>query len=106
MTDILRAIDLSKRFRKTVVLDHLNMSVPEHSVYGLVGPNGAGKTTTIKILMHGRQPTQGLTEAFGNDSPKLSPEDCTQLRYVQKNHPMPDWMTGEYFMNYLRSYYP
>jgi ABC-type multidrug transport system fused ATPase/permease subunit len=36
--------DLSKRFRKTVVLDHLNMVVPENSVYGLIGPNGAGKT--------------------------------------------------------------
>jgi ABC-type multidrug transport system ATPase subunit len=34
MTDILRTIDLSKRFRNTVVLDHLNMFVPEHSVYG------------------------------------------------------------------------
>src|SRR5205814_5095946 len=85
MTDILRAIDLSKRFRKTVVLDHLNMSVPEHSVYGLVGPNGAGKTTTIKILMNARQPTEGLTEVFGHDSRKLSPEDFTQIGYVSEN---------------------
>ncbi len=52
MTDIVRTMNLSKRFRKTVVLDHLNMNVPEHSVFGLVGPNGAGKTTTIKILMN------------------------------------------------------
>jgi len=106
MTDILRAIDLSKRFRKTVVLDHLNMSVPEHSVYGLVGPNGAGKTTTIKILMNARQPTEGLTEVFGHDSRKLSPEDFTQIGYVSENQQMPDWMTVEYFMNYLRPFYP
>ena len=52
MTDILRTINLSKRFRKTLALDHLNMIVPEHSVYAFVGPNGAGKTTTIKILMN------------------------------------------------------
>lgn len=39
MTDILRTIDLSKRFQKTVALDHLNMIVPEHSVYAFVGPN-------------------------------------------------------------------
>ena len=67
MTDILRTIDLSKRFGKTLVLDHLNMSVPEQSMYGLVGPNGAGKTTTIKILMNVLQPTEGMAEVFGRD---------------------------------------
>jgi ABC-2 type transport system ATP-binding protein len=106
MTDILRTIDLSKRFRKTVVLDHLNMTVPDHSVYGLVGPNGAGKTTTIKILMNARQPTDGTAEVFGRDSRKLSPEDFTQIGYVSENQQMPEWMTVAYFMNYLRPFYP
>lgn len=106
MTDILRTIDLSKRFRKTVVLDHLNMTVPEHSVYGLVGPNGAGKTTTIKILMNARQPTEGTAQVFGRDSQKLSAEDFTQIGYVSENQQMPDWMTVAYFMNYLRPFYP
>jgi ABC-2 type transport system ATP-binding protein len=106
MIDILRTIDLSKRFRKTVVLDHLNMSVPERSVYGLVGPNGAGKTTTIKILMNARQPTEGMAEVFGRDSRRLSPEDFTQIGYVSENQQMPEWMTVEYFMNYLRPFYP
>ena len=105
MTNILRTIDLSKRFRKTVVLDHLNMIVPEHSVYGLVGPNGAGKTTTIKILMNARQPTEGMGEVFGHDSRRLSPEDFTQIGYVSENQQMPEWMTVEYFMNYLKPFY-
>ena len=93
MTDILRTIDLSKRFRKTGVLDHLNMIVPEHGVYGLVGPNGAGKTTTIKILMNARQPTEGMAEVFGRDCRRLSPEDFTQIGYVSENQQMPEWMT-------------
>lgn len=29
----------------------LNLSVPEHSVFGFVGENGAGKTTTMKIIL-------------------------------------------------------
>src|SRR5437763_3223412 len=106
MTNILRTIDLSKRFRKTVVLDHLDMFVPEHSVYGLVGPNGAGKTTTIKILMNARHPTEGMAEVFGRDSRRLSSEDFTQIGYVSENQQMPEWMTVEYFMNYLRPFYP
>jgi ABC-2 type transport system ATP-binding protein len=106
MTDILRTIDLSKRFRNTVALDHMNMTVPEHSVYGLVGPNGAGKTTTIKILMNILQSSEGKAEIFGRDSRKLSPQDFTQIGYVSENQQMPEWMTVEYFMNYLKPFYP
>jgi ABC-2 type transport system ATP-binding protein len=106
MTDILRTNDLSKRFRKTVVLNHLNMIVPEHSIYGLVGPNGAGKTTTIKILMNALRPTEGTTEIFGHDSRRLSPQDFMQIGYVSENQQMPEWMTVEYFMNYLKPFYP
>jgi ABC-2 type transport system ATP-binding protein len=106
MIDILRAKDLSKRFRKAIVLDHLNMIVPEHSVYGLVGPNGAGKTTTIKILMNACQASEGTAEVFGHNSQELSPEDFTQIGYVSENQQMPKWMTVEYFMNYLKPFYP
>jgi ABC-2 type transport system ATP-binding protein len=106
MTDILRTINLSKRFRETVVLDHLNMDVPENSVYGLVGANGAGKTTTIKILMNARQPTEGTAEVFGHDSRRLCPQDFAQIGYVSENQQMPEWMTVEYFMDYLKPFYP
>lgn len=106
MINILRTIDLSKRFRNDVALDHMNMTVPEHSVYGLVGPNGAGKTTTIKILMNILQSSEGTAEIFGRDSRKLSPQDFTQIGYVSENQQMPEWMTVEYFMNYLKPFYP
>jgi ABC-2 type transport system ATP-binding protein len=106
MTDILRTVDLSKRFRNAMALDRLNMTVPEHSVYGLVGPNGAGKTTTIKILMNILQSSGGTAEIFGRDSRKLSPQDFTQIGYVSENQQMPEWMTVEYFMNYLKPFYP
>ena len=106
MTNIVRAINLSKRFRNTVVLDHLNMVVPEGSVYGLVGSNGAGKTTTIKILMNARQPSDGVAEVFGRDSRLLSARDFTQIGYVSENQQMPEWMTVGYLMNYLRPFYP
>jgi ABC-2 type transport system ATP-binding protein len=106
MTDIIRAINLCKSFRSIVVLNHLNMVVPEGSVYGLVGSNGAGKTTTIKILMNARQPSDGLAEVFGRDSRLLSPQDFTEIGYVSENQQMPQWMTVGYLMNYLRPFYP
>ena len=46
MNSPIRTQGLSKRFRRTLVLDGLDLDVPEGSIYGLVGPNGVGKTTT------------------------------------------------------------
>jgi ABC-2 type transport system ATP-binding protein len=106
MSDILRTIDLSKRYRRNVALDRLNLDVPEGSVYGLVGPNGAGKTTTIKLLMNLCEPTAGRAEVFGRDSRGLSPLDLTQIGYVSENQEMPEWMTVEYLMGYLKPFYP
>jgi ABC-2 type transport system ATP-binding protein len=105
MSDVLRAVDLCKRFRRSVVLDRMNMAVPEGSVFALVGPNGAGKTTTIKVLMNLLEPTAGSAEVFGHDSRRLSPQDFTQIGYVSENQEMPEWMTVEYFMSYLKPFY-
>ena len=41
---------LRKSFGDHVVLDGLELSVPEGSIFALLGPNGAGKTTTVDIL--------------------------------------------------------
>ena len=49
--DMLRITDLHKRFGDKEVLRGLNLTVPEHSVYGFIGKNGAGKTTTMKTIL-------------------------------------------------------
>jgi ABC-2 type transport system ATP-binding protein len=41
---------LRKSYGAKVVLDGIDLTVPEGSVYALLGPNGAGKTTTVQIL--------------------------------------------------------
>jgi ABC-2 type transport system ATP-binding protein len=41
---------LSKSYGKQVVLDSVDLEVPEGTVFALLGPNGAGKTTAIHIL--------------------------------------------------------
>lgn len=98
--------ELCKRFRKTPVLDRLNLSVPEGSVYGLVGPNGAGKTTTLKILMNLLEPSAGVATVFGRDSRRLTAPDFERLGYISENQKLPDWMTVDYFLGYLKPFYP
>ncbi|MFG3407614.1 ATP-binding cassette domain-containing protein [Streptomyces sp. NPDC048142] len=44
------ATGLRKSYGDKVVLDGIDLSVPEGTVFSLLGPNGAGKTTAVKIL--------------------------------------------------------
>jgi ABC-2 type transport system ATP-binding protein len=46
----IRATGLRKSFGDKVVLDGIDLEVPEGTVFSLLGPNGAGKTTTVYIL--------------------------------------------------------
>ena len=49
--DMLRISGLAKRFGDKEVLKGLDLTVPEHSVFGFIGRNGAGKTTTMKMIL-------------------------------------------------------
>ncbi len=49
--DVLAIQNLKKNFGNKEVLCGLNLSVPEHSIFGFIGKNGAGKTTTMKAVL-------------------------------------------------------
>lgn len=49
--EMLHVTDLCKRFGDKEVLRGVNLSVPEHSIFGFIGKNGAGKTTTMKTVL-------------------------------------------------------
>jgi len=66
MSDIvLRTIDLTKRYKDRLAVDHLNIEVRQGDVFGFLGPNGAGKSTTIRMVLHLVFPTAGDVELFG-----------------------------------------
>jgi ABC-2 type transport system ATP-binding protein len=58
---------LRKSYGDHVVLDDLDLTVPEGSVFALLGPNGAGKTTTVDILGTLTPPDAGDVRIAGAD---------------------------------------
>ncbi|WP_433466973.1 ATP-binding cassette domain-containing protein [Spirillospora sp. CA-128828] len=50
-----------------VVLDGVDLAVPEGSVFSLLGPNGAGKTTTVQILSTLIRADGGTVQVAGFD---------------------------------------
>ena len=63
--NVLTIQGLSKAFGGQKIIDNLNMTVPEGSVFGFIGQNGAGKTTTMKMLLGLTQPTSGEVTIWG-----------------------------------------
>jgi len=49
--NVLTIKELSKNFGTQKIIDNLNFSVPEGTVFGFIGQNGAGKTTTMKMIL-------------------------------------------------------
>jgi len=78
----LAAHGLSKRFKKKVALDAVDLTVPAGSVTALVGPNGAGKTTLIRVCMAFERPNSGRVEVDGVDPWKHRSEALRRVGYV------------------------
>ncbi|WP_426574024.1 ATP-binding cassette domain-containing protein [Aquihabitans sp. McL0605] len=58
---------LRKSFAGTTVLDGIDLTVAEGTVFALLGPNGAGKTTMIHILTTLLAPDGGQAQVAGHD---------------------------------------
>ena len=48
---MLELSNVYRRFGDKEVLKGLELTVPEHSIFGFIGKNGAGKTTTMKLVL-------------------------------------------------------
>lgn len=61
------ATGLRKSYGEKVVLDGIDLSVAEGTVFALLGPNGAGKTTTVQILSTLIDADGGQVRVAGHD---------------------------------------
>ncbi len=51
MNPVISARGLTKRFGRTMAVDHIDIDIPPGRIVGLIGPNGAGKTTALKAIL-------------------------------------------------------
>jgi ribose transport system ATP-binding protein len=81
--------DISKDFGSNRALDHVNLTIDQGEVVGLVGQNGSGKSTLVKILsgVHVPEPG-GRLFVSGEEVPlPLAPGQASQigLSFVYQN---------------------
>ena len=71
--DLISTNQLCKKYGDKMVIDHVNMHIPERSIYGFVGENGSGKTTIMRLLTGLAEVTEGSYSLFGvlNTDPQI-----------------------------------
>ena len=62
---ILEARSLTKEYKQTLALDHINLQIKKGKIYGFIGRNGAGKTTFLRLVTGLAFPTSGTLSLWG-----------------------------------------
>ena len=82
---ILEAENLTKKYRGTLALDHINLTLRRGEIYGFVGENGAGKTTTIRLITGLSFPTEGRLSLFGKSGEKQLQKQRARIGCMVEN---------------------
>lgn len=105
MEVVIETKGLTKLFDGETAVDHLDLIVPESSVFGLMGPNGAGKSTLIRMLMGIIKPTTGTGTILGRKITDPSGEIRQQVGYVADVQHMYPFFLVEEILEYCSRVY-
>ena len=82
-SELLRTVDLVKRFGQFVAVDRVNFSLGDRQRVGIVGPNGAGKTTFFNLVTGYHLPDEGRILYAGVDVTHLPPQRRVAMGLVR-----------------------
>ena len=71
--------DVSKQYGDHIALSHVNLNLPDGSIYGLLGPNGAGKTSLIRIINRITHADSGQVLMHGHP---MTDDDIRHIGYL------------------------
>src|SRR5215475_9862425 len=73
---------MTKRFRRRLAVDHIDLQVRRGEICGFLGPNGSGKTTTIRMLCGLLKPDAGSGTCLGHDVVKDAESIKREVGYM------------------------
>ena len=94
----LLADSLAVRYRSqaALVIEDIDLRLPEHKVTAIIGPNGSGKSTLLKALSRELSPARGGIIINGKDLQTLGPRDLAkQLGILFQDNTVPGGLTVE-----------
>ena len=78
--DVVRLVDLKRRFGATPAIDGISLTVRKGEILGIIGRSGAGKSTLIRCLNGLERPDSGEVFIEGREISRLGERDLQPLR--------------------------
>lgn len=78
--DVVRLVDLKRRFGQTPAVDGVSLTVRKGEILGIIGRSGAGKSTLIRCLNGLERPDAGQVFIEGREISGLSERELQPLR--------------------------
>jgi ABC-2 type transport system ATP-binding protein len=99
-----RTAGLVKRYGSFTALDHVDITLVENRIYGLLGRNGAGKTTLMQVLTGQLFPNGGDVEVFGRP-PAEHADVLRNLCFIAESQRYPEAFSAAHVLAAAPWYY-
>ncbi|RAL25266.1 ABC transporter ATP-binding protein [Lujinxingia litoralis] len=93
--------DLTKRYRRLIAVNQLNLTIGPGEFVALIGPNGAGKSTTMGCIAGITAPDQGSVLIGGVDVVRYPVEARKHLGFVPQHLALLDYLTGLEYLHFV-----
>ena len=87
--------NLQKRYKDTIAVAGIDLTVKKGDIFGLVGADGAGKTTSIKMLCMLERPSAGTVAVMGLDTLKQAAYIKPRIGYMSERFSLYSTLTVE-----------
>jgi len=91
MNNVIEARGLTKRYRKTIAVDNIDLEIPAGRIVGLIGPNGAGKTSALKAIL-GLATYEGHLSVLGKSPAKDRAALMEDVCFIADVAVLPRWI--------------
>lgn len=99
---ILECRGLTKYYGRKLALDHVDLSVEEGRIVGLLGPNGSGKSTFIKLATGLLRPKEGEILLDGQAPGKYTK---SIVSYLPDREYLPEYMKAGELLHFYQDFY-
>lgn len=99
---ILSTDSLTKKYKNTTAVNHVNLEIKQGDIYGLVGKNGAGKTTLLRIITGQAFASEGEISLFGVSSEESLNKKRKRIGAIIETPSFYSYMTALQNLEYYR----
>jgi len=105
MSNVIEARGLTKRYKNTVAVDHIDLQIPSGRIVGLIGPNGAGKTTALKAIL-GLANYDGELSVLGKNPSKDRAALMEDVCFIADVAVLPRWIRVSQLIELTENIHP